>query len=343
MADQHRLERTAGCAAPEVNRLLTAYGFGRATAQERSLVEAHLPHCTVCRGEFEKLNAAITVLETDRTLLETITAKEVAGAFGVSAGLTNAFGGQQWFVFVAGALYGLLLVAAMFLEIAWRFDLYGRQAMIVAVPVFVWGLLSALGGLWAEWKMVVTRRGGLIAGAMIYVVSAVLLFAGLSFFLPDLPLVEANFQTYTVQGAFLKSLVWIVPLALLFLVTPFHFVMALQRELQAGRHADVLNLLAGEKLSVAPRGTIYVRLWVLAVVLIAAVLAVVPGASRVFDNLRPAPYLNLFTACYFLRWGLYFLLGLICWFWYQRMLNEIKRECLIVERAKGTIHQHQAE
>jgi hypothetical protein len=66
--------------------------------------------------------------------------------------------------------------------------------------------------------------------------------------------------------------------------------------------------------------------------LIAAVMVVVPGASGIFDNLRPSIYQNLFTACYFLRWGLYFLLGLSCWFWYQRLLNEFKRECLMIER-----------
>lgn len=333
MSEKAALARPQGCSAPAVNRVITAYGFGRATAQERVLVEAHLPHCPCCQIEIEKLKAAIRVLETDRTLLEAISASEVAGAFGVSAGLTSRFGGHGPFVIVASAIYGLMLMAAMLLEIAWRFDLYGQQAMTIALPLFACGMLTAMGGLWAEWKLVATGRGGgLAAGAMIFILSAILILTGLSPFLPDVPLVEASFQTYTAQGAYLKSLIWIVPLALLFLVTPFHCVLALQRELQAGRHSDVLALLTGGKLSVAPRGTIYVRLWVLAIVLVAAVVTVVPGGSRLFDNLRPSAYQNLFITLYFLRWGLYFGLGLVCWFWYYRTLNEIKRECLLVRR-----------
>lgn len=150
-------------------------------------------------------------------------------------------------------------------------------------------------------------------------------------------MVEASFRTYTAQGAFLKSLAWIVPLVLLFFILPFHLVLALQRELQADRHADVLALLAGDRLGVAPRGAVFIRVWALAALLTAAALGVVPGASYLFDHLKPSPFQSLYTVLYFTRWGLYFGLGLACVLWYQRMLDEVRRECLLVLRLAGKV------
>ncbi len=107
------------------------------------------------------------------------------------------------------------------------------------------------------------------------------------------------------------------------------------RALQAKQHGPTLALLSGEKRSVTPRGTMYPRLWFLILLLIAIGLTIMPGAANLFDHLQPSPYQNLFTLSYYLRWGLQFALSLGCVIWFSRALNELKRECLIVERVRA--------
>jgi len=313
--------------------LVTGYCFGRATATERTQLEAHLSQCAVCRAETERLRAAIAVLESDRSLLESLTAERIVGTFGISGQLGRSFGGHLWMAILSSATYGLMLAALLILEVAYRFDVYGRSASIIALVV--WGGMTAatLLTLWLVAHMMQTERSAsLAAGAAVIVGAAMLLFAALCQFLPPHPITEASIRAYTAQGAYLKGLVWIVPVALIYVLLPFHFAVSLQRELQRGQYATTLALLSGEKRSVTPRGTLYPRLWFLLVLLIAIGLSIVPGAANLFDNLQPSPYQNLFTLAYYLRWGLQIGLSLGCVIWFYRALNELKRECLLMER-----------
>jgi hypothetical protein len=82
---------------------------------------------------------------------------------------------------------------------------------------------------------------------------------------------------------------------------------------------------------VTPRGAVYVRVWALAALLVIAVVGLFPGFSHLFDNLKQSPYLNLFSQLYYARWLVYYTLGLGCLIWYQRALNEVKRECLMAQ------------
>jgi hypothetical protein len=60
------------------------------------------------------------------------------------------------------------------------------------------------------------------------------------------------------------------------------------------------------------------------------VLVAIPMGARMFDNLRPDPYMNLFTQLVLLRTLLYFGFAVACEAWYSHSLNELKRECLAV-------------
>lgn len=320
---------------PALSRLITAYCFGRASEVEHAALEDHLQQCGQCWAEVVRLRAAITILETDRSLLHDLTAQQIAGAFGISGQLMQPFGGHWRLAVMGSATYGLTLAALLFLEIAYRFDVYGKSASVMAI--FVWlGMTGAtLLALWLVWRWVTSERAGsLTLGVTAMMGAALLLFGALCQFLPPHPITEASIRVYTAQGAYLKGLFWIVPNGLIYLLLPFHFVVCLQRELFAGQHRSVLALLSGEKQSVSPRGAIYPRLWFLLVLLIAMGLGIVPGAATLFDQLQPSPYQNLFTLSYFLRWGLQLALGLGCVIWFYRALNEVKRECLIVARVR---------
>ena len=136
-------------------------------------------------------------------------------------------------VLASCALYAALFAEAVFLEIAYEFDRYGRSAFIVAPVIFGWILFSSIAGLVIDRKRVYqTKRDGLTITILIFFTAAGLLFAGLTWFLPNEQVTQAAFQTYPAQAAYLKDLAYFLVLALLFLIIPFHFVTTMEREMK---------------------------------------------------------------------------------------------------------------
>jgi hypothetical protein len=229
---------------------------------------------------------------------------------------------------VSCALYASLYTIALFVEIAYGFDRFGSSALRLAPLVFVWIYATSTLGLMASSSW--ARRGdarGLIFTIIIFTAAALLLYAALGSFLPNVPVTEANFQTYTAHGAYLKSIGYFLFLAVMFLIIPFHFVLSLQQKLQSGRHELVLDVLAVGRLSAVPDGAIYLRVWWLGLFLfVAAVLAPIV-VGHLFENLKPNPRLNLFTQLVAWRVLIYLALGLEGLLWYYHRLNEMRREC----------------
>ncbi len=323
------------CLDPPVQQMLTAYCFGRASDVQKQAVESHLQVCQVCLSEAARLRAAVTVIESDQSLLAGVDAEQIAGTFGMSGLWSRVWGGHWQLVLWGGALYGLAFMALLFLEIAYRFDLYGKMAIGLALPVWLWMWGTTALALWGVWQFMLRERAGsLLIGVLALIISAALLFILLCQFLPAHSITAASFKTYTAQGAYLKGIIWILPSGLIFLLWPYQFILTLQRELRLRQHASILGLLTGDKQSVTPRGTIYPRIWFLIFILLVISVSVVPGASNILENLTNSPYQNLFTLCYLARWGLQFAFGLSGIVWFVRALNEVKRECLIVARFK---------
>lgn len=246
-----------------------------------------------------------------------------------AARLAATFGGHGWHVLVSSALYALLYVVALLLEVAYQFDRLGPPAIKLTPWVFLWVFGAAAAGLGVDWKW--TSRGktaGLLLSLPAFIASGLLLYMVLGEFLPRHPVTEADFKTYPALGAFLKSVYYFLPLAVVFMVLPYHFVLSIQRELREGRHRAVLDLLAGRRSSAAPAGAVYLRVWWLAVLLIAAASAALVAMAHMFESLKPNPHSGLFVQLAQWRFLLYVILGLECVVWYYWVLNGIKRECL---------------
>src|SRR5262249_25695464 len=157
-----------------------------------------------------------------------------------------------------------------------------------------------------------------VASGGIFLSAAAALFALLCLYLPSTPVTESVQQAYTAQAAYLKTIGYFIFLAFVFLLLPFHFVLVMQRELQAGRHRNALDLLTGGKMSVAPRGTFFLRFWLLVLL-----FAIVLGISlflhhNLMDHLKPAPYMNLFSNLILVRLILYYAMAGECLAWYYR-------------------------
>lgn len=254
---------------------------------------------------------------------------EKAGAVSGAGWLASPFGGHLWHVFAGCVLYALLYVDALFLEVAYQFDRFGPSAFKLSPLVFLWIFGTSAAALWLDWRQ--TLRGkmlGLVLSLLAFISAGILLYAALGLFLPEHPVTEAGFQTYPAQGAYLKSVYYFLPLGVLFLLLPYHFVLSVRRDLRDGRHRPVLDLLSGKRSSAAPAGAVYLRAWWLVVALAVAVAAAFVAMAHLFEGLKPNPHSGLFVQLAQWRLLLYVSLGLECTLWYYWTLNEIKRECL---------------
>jgi hypothetical protein len=324
------------CAAPEISRLLTAYCFGHASESERQSVEVHLLECECCWRETRRLASAVRVLDTDRSLMQSLTPADVAAAFGISGRLDLPFGGHRWHALTASGLYAALFAVALLGEVAYQFDRYERRAIAAAVGMFAWMFCASLAGLAADWRL--TLRGsnkGLAASVAILLLAALGIYGGACLVLPPEPITQTqSLQAYTAQAAYLKDIIYFLILKIIFLLPPFHFILTMQRELQAGRHRLALGLLGGDRLAPTPRGTFFPRFWVLMLFFVVIVSISIFLHTNLMDHLKSAPFMNLFSNLILTRLMLYYALAAECLFWYYRALNELKRECLVAERIR---------
>lgn len=244
-------------------------------------------------------------------------------------------GGHRWFVLASGVHYGLLYAVALLVEVAYQFDQYGRGALLLAPMVWLWAGVVSVGGLAADWQLTRKgRRGGLAASLAIALLGIGALVAGVWLFLPPVPITQMDTQAYTAQAAYLKTVSYFVFLQFFFLLLPFHFVGVMQRELREGQHVAAFDLLSGNRLSVAPRDGAFIRLWMLTVLLALLMVVSLFLHHYLMSHLRPSQFMNLFENLIFVRLILYHALGGVCLWWYYHALNELKRECLMMEKLR---------
>ncbi len=236
--------------------------------------------------------------------------------------------GHPRHVIASCALYALLYTMALLIEVAYQFDRLGSTALAISPLVFIWVFGTSVVGMAVGRKVTLQGKAGLIFSLSVFIIAGLMLYAAVGLFLPASPVTEAQFQTYTAHGAYLKSVYYFLPLAVVFLVIPFHFVVSTRRESEEGDSRPVLDLLTGGRWGAAPEGSIYIRVWWLGLLLFGALIFSLAATSHLFENLKPGAYMNLFMQLVQFRLVLYFALGLECLFWYQWSLNEIKREHL---------------
>jgi hypothetical protein len=281
-----------------------------------------------------RLASAVRVLDSDQSLLQSLTPADVAAAFGISGKLDLPFGGHRWHALLASGLYAALFAVALLGEVAYQFDHYGRRAIAAAVAMFAAMFLASLIGMAADWRLTLNGSNkGLAASMAIFLLAALALYVGACLVLPPEPITQtqSSLQAYTAQAAYLKDIIYFFILKVAFVLPPFHFVLTMQRELQAGRHRLALELLNGGRMSVAPRGTFFPRFWVLLLFFAVIVSISIFLHTNLMDHLKPAPFMNLFSNLILTRLMLYYALAAECLFWYYRALNELKRECLAAE------------
>ena len=238
----------------------------------------------------------------------------------------------QWHIVAISLVYAALYSLAIFVELASEYERYGRLAWQLAPIVFVWIAATAMAGLTVDRGLTSAGKpNGLAISCAVHLGSAILLFAVLRLFLPTEPTVQANFQTFPVPAAYLKSILYFLFLAVVFWLPAFHFVVAMQREVAEGRSRDVWMLLMNDAGSVGPQGIIYPRFSVLLRLWVIVCVIGLYMTFHLFDNLKPSPNLNLFMSLVQVRFSLFLLLGTSCLVWYNRALNILKHQSLTLQ------------
>jgi DNA-binding winged helix-turn-helix (wHTH) protein len=222
-----------------------------------------------------------------------------------------------------GLVYGCYYVVSLLLEVTYRFERFGSSALKIAPLVFISMVLSAIGSLEVDRRLTQNGRdNGLLGSAFCLLLTAGVLFWFMMQFLPSFPVTQSTLPTYPAQAAFLKNTIYIVFLAVLFVLLPFHFIVTMERRF------PVENLELG---NVAVRShdegqrTPYWSFWALAILLVIFLVMSITMTARLLDNLKPNPYHNLFVQLVYVRALLFFGLGIYCLVWYRSSLNGIKR------------------
>jgi hypothetical protein len=257
-------------------------------------------------------------------------ASQPAGGSQTLAAPRSRFAGHLGHAIAATTLYSLLYAEAVFLELAYQFDRFEIVAWNLAGWALLWIAGTTLASLHLACRTQQCEKPASLAGpGLLLVGSALALQIMLSPFLPATPVTQAAIHTYSGQAAYLKDiLIYFLPVGLVFMLAPFHFVAAVQRQMSSGRHADVLRLLIGDRRAATPSGAVYLTMrWLVGLVL-GAGAASLWLTSHLFDNLKSGSHTNLFMQLAYGRALLWFGLALWCVWWYYRTLNELKRECL---------------
>jgi len=210
--------------------------------------------------------------------------------------------------------YSLLFWLALVLEIAYQFDSFGTMALSPGLPLMFWIAATTFVGL--TWTQHLVQHGSgkaLFVGLSFFVCGAIGACLAISYFLPNEPITLARFQSQTAFAAFLKnSLIYFLPLGVVFILIPFHFVCVQQYELSRNYDFPIKSSsFIPNKGSVNLRPSFLFGVWSLIVVYS------IFSTFYLLDNLLVGKYHNLFVTVTFLRFFVYFSLGLVCLVWYK--------------------------
>ncbi len=220
------------------------------------------------------------------------------------------FGEHAVYAAVSSLLYGLLFWIALLLEVAYQFDRFGETALWLGFPTILWiAAASFIGLIWTEKLVRRKSRSAFFVGLAFYIGAAMTLCLAMIFVLPDAPVTAARIQTQPAFAAYLKnSLLYFLPLGVIYILTPFYFVCVRQNSIS---NSQEIGSFLRNKGAVDLRPAHLFGLWLLAIVYS------IFSTFYLLDNLSVGQYHSLFVVLIFLRFFVYFSLGLACLVWYN--------------------------
>jgi DNA-binding winged helix-turn-helix (wHTH) protein len=275
-----------------------------------------------------------TVIENNAIYIQDAALDRTSGLL-----LSSLLKSHLWHLLAVSVLYALYYSVAFMLEVAYEYETYGTRALSITPLVFLWVMGTSLVGLGGGLRR--TSRGstlGILFSLSIFIGAGLILYLVLGMFLPNNAITQASFQTYPAQGAFLKSVYYVLPLVVLFVVLPSHLIAAKESVLLNGKWRTGLELHRNSRSAASVVGALYLRTWWLAVILLVTFCIALLGTAHLVENLKSSPNSGLFIQLAQWRLLLYFLLGLECVLWYQQAQRRISRQ--LQEEQKGAVSQN---
>lgn len=317
------------CTDPATGRLLTSYCFEQLVDAHRESLEQHLLACDRCWRDLQVLEQSVRVLRTSPRIAPALTPSQSAAVFGSSGRLSRPLGGHLTFVVGMTLLYALLWTIGLWSELGYAYERFGALAARLSGPVA--GVIATilLAVFILDVRLTRARNSRAFLFTAIGAVAALAaVTAALVWILPEERTIQASFATRTASAGYFKDALHIFFPPLIFLLPTFHMILALQRELEAGRSHEVLEFVARRPHATAPRGAPYVPPGVLVAVLLVDGTLKIVGANRMLDALSPGPYAHVFTMASYASTGAWFAITIGSLAWYVVSLNEVKREAV---------------
>jgi len=241
-----------------------------------------------------------------------------------STGLSHRF---IW-IQLACVLYGLLYSVSFIYEVAEFGDQNRFKWWAVASCAGCWVIISSLFALRADRKLTnAGKTSGLVASVSIFIVSVGILLGVATLLLPEHPSNNIVINAYPPAVALMKDVVYDILLAIVYLLLPYHFVIAAQAEMEKNGPISISSLLSGNRAAATPAGAVFPRAWFLAGVLILIIVLSVILTNALFNKLIHEPQTNMFMFLIQLRNVVYLTFGGECLLWYFWALEDLKRAC----------------
>jgi transcriptional regulator with XRE-family HTH domain len=311
---------TVGLAVDDIDRVntvLALLGYSGLTPAEAGPVATRITQ----NVSAVRVSTDPVVLDARSVVPRTCIAALVLGGL-VSSALLSAVSGHAGFVITATTLYGALFAVSVFLESS----LDARSAAVWPVAAAVFALMAAssaaacaadawLVGTVSPWALPFSLGIFLSTAAAQWVIARTVL--------SEEPVAPLQFQAHTAQVAHLKNTCYYLVVVVLFWLPSLHCVAVLGRAIRSGHLATVealvqRRLLLGRDLVAFSPEALWYAFGLLG-------LLALPMATRLLENLKAHPGLNIYTALLYLRSILYLLLIVVCVTWYSAEIGALQQ------------------
>jgi DNA-binding winged helix-turn-helix (wHTH) protein len=252
----------------------------------------------------------------------------IAGTSFRSVG-SDSWVGRHWgYALAICALYALHQFLAEAAEAAFVFEnpatFIMRFAPLNAICVFA----AAIGALYLDAALTARgKRSGLGFDILMFIggLAVVLVIAWQVF--PENPPSTVSRLGWPARAGFFKSaIIYPLLLAIPFIVLPFHTIAAFEAELQAGHREQVSDVLFRVATAIPPRGALFLRPVVYALVLAGIACFGVPMTLHLLDSVRSGSQSSLFAELALFRFVSWYGVALSGLAWYAGTLDNLKRE-----------------
>ena len=302
-----------GCSGSRTSLLLEAYCFESMSARERRLPRAQLRDCGSYCSKVHRLVDAVSAFRDDKELAQPFSPEDMGMMLGLSGELHWPLAGYVKHVAAECTLFALLYGVALVLEVAYSFDTYGAMALRLLSIMLIWPAGSTAGSMILAARQFLLGKTAVLATVVSLIAFfGVALFAALQRFLPEQPITQSNFQTFSAQASFFKWLVYGNLTAALLLVVPFHLIVRMQQKLELDRHGYVIANLTSDSRAIQPRDTVCIRPWLLWSLFIGTLACSLSAGSHLLNDLLPKYFQKLFTLLIHVTRTMYLVYGAEC-------------------------------